>query len=64
MSTNLFSIYGRVLVKGELEIKPLGIPFDGTNLLNTSWIDLGRTGYVLSISNIIDLIIIHCINGE
>ncbi len=44
----LFSNYGRVLAKAEIEVKPLGIPFDGTNLITTDWIDLGTSGYTLS----------------
>ncbi len=47
-SSHLFSIYGRILGKAEIEVKPLGIPFDGIELITTDWIDLGTSGYNLS----------------
>ncbi len=51
VSVKLRSSYGRVLVRGEVEVKQIGVPFDGTGLITTDWIDLWTTGY--QIQNII-----------
>lgn len=40
----LYSSYGRALVKGQIEVKQLGVPFDGTGLIETDWIDLNEPG--------------------
>jgi len=41
---NLYSSYGRALVKGQLEVKQYGTPFDGTNLYEVGPIDLNPQG--------------------
>jgi len=46
------SDYGRVLVKAQFEVKALGIPFSGSGLIETDWIDLDTAG--VEISQVID----------
>jgi len=46
------SNYGRVFVKAQVEVKELGIPFDGFDLIETDWLDLDTTGK--QISEVID----------
>lgn len=46
------SDYGRVLVKAQFEVKARGIPFDGSGLIETDWIDLDTTG--VEISQVLD----------
>ncbi len=44
-SANAHSTYGRVLVKGEIEVKPYGVPFDGTDIIEEpNWRDIGSGG--------------------
>jgi hypothetical protein len=42
------SIVGRAIVKAQFEVKELGIPFDGTGLIETDWLDLDTTGMEIS----------------
>jgi len=41
---NLYSTYGRVLIKAQIEVKQYGTPFDGTGLYQTDWIDMNTQG--------------------
>ncbi len=38
------SNYGRVLIRAQTEVKPLGTPFNGMGLVETEWIDTDTTG--------------------
>ncbi|MCX7995130.1 MAG: FG-GAP-like repeat-containing protein [candidate division WOR-3 bacterium] len=42
------SNYGRVIAKAQFEVKRLGLPFNGLNLVETSWINLGTAGQQIS----------------
>jgi len=42
------TFFGRSDVKAQFEVKPLGIPFDGTGLVTTDWADAGTTGAAVS----------------
>jgi hypothetical protein len=44
VSGNLYSTYGRVLIKAQIEVKQYGTPFDGTGLYQTDWIDINTQG--------------------
>ncbi len=42
------SSYGRVIAKAQFEVKPLGVPFNGIDLVESNWINLGTTGQQIS----------------
>ncbi|UCG93277.1 MAG: FG-GAP repeat protein, partial [candidate division WOR-3 bacterium] len=46
------SDYGRALVKAQFEVKELGIPFSGSGLIETDWIDIDTPG--VQISQVLD----------
>ncbi|KQC15081.1 MAG: hypothetical protein APR63_12765, partial [Desulfuromonas sp. SDB] len=48
MEIKLFSIYGRMIAKYQIEIKPYNTPFTGTDLIEGAWTDLGTTGHTFN----------------
>ncbi|MEO0123644.1 MAG: FG-GAP-like repeat-containing protein [candidate division WOR-3 bacterium] len=42
------SSYGRVIAKAQFEVKPFGAPFNGIDLVESNWINLGTTGQQIS----------------